>query len=108
QAQVEAVAAELATAPVSREERDEVQAFLHWLLDDHFTLLGYRAYDLIETAEGPGLRMVPDSGLGILRSDAGAELSASFSALPEEIRVMARRPEPLILTKSNQRARIHR
>ena len=108
QAQVEAVAAELATAPVSREERDEVQAFLHWLLDDHFTLLGYRAYDLIETAEGPGLRMVPDSGLGILRSDAGAELSASFSALPEEIRAMARRPEPLILTKSNQRARIHR
>lgn len=107
-ASIEAASAELAAAPVAPDERDETREFLRWLLDDHFTLLGYRTYDLIETGDGPALRAVPDSGLGILRSDAGAELSASFGALPAAIRALARRPEPLILTKSNQRARIHR
>ena len=60
-------------------------------------------------AEGEtALHEVADSGLGILRRDGAGGASQSFGALPEPVRTRARCPEPLILTKTNQRARVHR
>ena len=47
----------------------EVEALLRWLVDGHFTFLGYREYDLIEGSAGMALRAVPGTGLGILRHD---------------------------------------
>ena len=109
-ARVDAVIDELGAAPLATADRDEAQAFLRWLLDDHFTLLGYRAYELVTAAaEGEtALHEVADSGLGILRRDGAGGASQSFGALPEPVRTRARCPEPLILTKTNQRARVHR
>ncbi|MFZ5653901.1 MAG: NAD-glutamate dehydrogenase [Pseudomonadota bacterium] len=105
-----AVLAELDAAPVAETEREEAGAFLRWLLDDHFTLLGCRTYDLVEAAAGGAteLHAVPGSGLGILRQDGAQPVSHSFSALPDAVRRQAQRPEPLILSKSNQRSRVHR
>jgi len=94
---------------IDADERDECTAFLHWLLDEHFTLLGYRCYDLIDdTASGLCLTALPDSALGILRKSAGSPVSHRFNALPAVVQAMAREPEPLILTKSNHRATVHR
>ena len=109
-ARIDAVLAELDVAPLAEAERAEAGDFLRWLLDDHFTLLGCRTYDLVEAAADGDteLRAVPDSGLGILRQEGGQPVSQSFSALPEGVRRQALRPEPLILTKTNQRARVHR
>ncbi|MBA2672650.1 NAD-glutamate dehydrogenase, partial [Ramlibacter sp.] len=87
----------------------ESQAFLRWLSEDHFTLLGYRQHDLVEDAGQPGLRPVPGSGLGLLREDASAPLSASFAALPASARELARAAlPPVIVTKANTRATVHR
>ena len=63
--------------PVSAEELAEVRAFLQWMANEHFTFLGYREYDLVIDDGQPGLKAVPDSGLGILRQPA----SASFTKL---------------------------
>ena len=58
--------------PVDPDELAEGRALLRWMADQHFTFLGYRAYDLERDADGGDvLRAVPGSGLGILRDRAG-------------------------------------
>ncbi|WP_169728373.1 NAD-glutamate dehydrogenase [Geminicoccus roseus] len=95
---------------------EEPVAFLHWLADNHFTLLGYAAYDLVEEEAGPELMRVPGSALGILSASQDARvpsdrpvMSTSFAALPVEIRRKAFRPlPPITVTKANTRATVHR
>src|SRR5262245_45825073 len=57
--------------PVPPDELLEGKAFLQWLEDDHFTFTGYRCYDLTEVDGQIALRIVPNSGLGILREEEG-------------------------------------
>ncbi len=95
--------------PVPREDLDEDLAFLRWLADDNFTLLGQRDYDLVDEAGVDSLRVMPGSGLGILRGGAyAAAASASFAALAPEMRAQAREARVLLLTKSNARSTVHR
>src|SRR5688572_381761 len=96
--------------PLAGEEVAENRAFLQWLAEDHFLLLGYRRHDLV-TAEGEdALRLVPGSGLGILReSESEAALSSSFAVLPPQARAVARSISPMMfVTKANSRSTVHR
>ena len=90
--------------PVSAEELAEVTAFLHWMANEHFTFLGYREYDLVIDNGQPGLRAVPDSGLGILRRPG----AASFTKLSAKAVNLAQATGVLVLTKANSRATVHR
>jgi glutamate dehydrogenase len=92
---------------LSADSYDEERAFLAWLLADHFTFLGCRGYDLATVNGEDVLRIVPGSGLGILR-ERGATVSASFATLPPEARKRARVKELLVLTKANARSTVHR
>jgi glutamate dehydrogenase len=109
-AQLRAVAADIEKSPppLPPAELAEGRAFLEWLADNHFTLLGYRCHDLVDLDGAPGLRIVPGSGLGILRVAGDTTMSQSFSALPPEARERARVPELLIISKGNARATVHR
>ncbi|HUL97611.1 MAG TPA: NAD-glutamate dehydrogenase [Usitatibacter sp.] len=107
---MEAIVKDLESPPafLAGEEADEIRAFLGWAVDHHFTFLGYRDYDL-ETADGEDqLRIVPRSGLGVLREPRLGGVSASFAELPRELRMLAREPRLLVLTKANARATVHR
>lgn len=87
----------------------EVDAFLEWMLDEHFTFLGYRRYDLRRVDGAMQLQAVKDTGLGLLRPARNAQrLSQSFEALPPALREQANDPDPLILTKSSHRSTVHR
>ena len=97
-----------APPPLPEDERGEARAFLDWLANDHFTFLGYRNHDLVRVRGEDGLRVVPDSGLGLLRVPPGTDLSASFAALPPKVRERARARELLVITKSNTRSTVHR
>ncbi len=101
------ISAEIDAAPVDRDEAEEFKAFLDWVARHHFTFLGYRDYDLVTEGGEDVLRIVPDSGLGILRQ-RGHERSASFGVLPPDSRRLARVPQLLMLTKANSRATVHR
>lgn len=104
-------AAELAQPPqgVDAEEAAESRAFLDWLAEDHFTLLGYRRHDLVEDGGELTLRIVPGTGLGLLRESRDPAASASFAALPAAARALARSPSPLlVVTKANTRSTVHR
>ncbi|MCG6951265.1 MAG: NAD-glutamate dehydrogenase [Betaproteobacteria bacterium] len=109
-AKVRAIIAQLGAAPppIPAEELAEGRAFLEWLADDHFTFLGYRDHDLVKDAGEDGLRVVPGSGLGLLRAPKGTDISASFAALPPKVRERARARELLVITKSNSRSTVHR
>ena len=94
--------------PVDKDDVSEAKAFLEWLDNNHFTLLGYREYDLVEEKGEDVLRAVSESGLGILRDTKAGEVSQSFSKLPPEARKLAREKRLLNLTKANSRSTVHR
>ncbi len=103
-------AAALRNSPpkVPADDLAEDLAFLDWLADDNFTLLGQRDYDLVGINGEDSLR-VAGAGLGILRVTADtASASTAFAALPAEVRALARGPRVLLLTKSNARSTVHR
>ena len=106
---VNTIVEEIANNKVSlnNEDVEEVQEFLKWLVDDHFTFLGYRQYQLAEEDGEDILRIVPGTGLGILREHEDHQVSSAFSILPPEVRRYAREPRLLILTKGNSRSTIH-
>ncbi len=94
---------------VSREELNESVAFLEWLSDNHFTFLGARDYAFTE-AGGGRLEAITESGLGVL-ADPDARVirrGEDRASLTPEVRAFLTQPSPLIITKSNERSRIHR
>ncbi|HKO66620.1 MAG TPA: NAD-glutamate dehydrogenase [Burkholderiaceae bacterium] len=96
--------------PLAGEEVQENRAFLQWLAEDHFLLLGYRRHDLATVDGEDALRLVPGSGLGILReTESEAALSGSFAVLPPQARAVARSVSPMMfVTKANSRSTVHR
>jgi NAD-specific glutamate dehydrogenase len=90
------------------EEVTEARAFLQWLDEGNFILLGYRRYGF-ETRDGKDyLPVIAGSGLGILR-DVRAESAARGSApLTTEFSDYARAHDLLIITKANSRSTVHR
>ncbi|HLW74034.1 MAG TPA: NAD-glutamate dehydrogenase, partial [Gammaproteobacteria bacterium] len=73
----------------------------------HFTFLGVREYVLGEENGEEVLKLVPNSGLGILR-ETNAKVSQSFLVLPKDVRKRARAKEFMIVTKANSQATVHR
>jgi glutamate dehydrogenase len=94
--------------PIDAGELGEIETFLAWLTEEYFTFLGYREYDLVSRDGVDTLVQVPGTGLGILRQSEGAAESEAFTRLPLGIRHLARRPYPLVLTKANTVATVHR
>ena len=86
---------------------EESQDFLSWLVDDHFTFLGMRDYEVAKVGKGHQLRIVEGSGLGIMREEGDEVTSRALGTLAEAVR-SRRHEEPIIVTKTNARSRIHR
>ncbi|HWD76355.1 MAG TPA: NAD-glutamate dehydrogenase [Solirubrobacteraceae bacterium] len=90
--------------PTDPHELAEAREFLTWLADDHFTFLGYREYELRDEGDTAELAFVEGSGMGILRGAARVPVKR----LDDKRLELARSPHPLVLTKSNSRATVHR
>ena len=94
------VAAEVAATDLAGSA--EASDLLAWLADDHFTFLGYREYELVDS-DGAVLRSLPGTGLGILR-----QAEATITALDPDAAKAARERVALVLTKANRRSTVHR
>jgi glutamate dehydrogenase len=88
------------------EAAPEAAAFLRWLTEDHFTFLGYREYDFSPAGgDAPARLSVRDgSGLGILAHPP----ERPVTPLGPQAAAIALAREPLVLTKANARATVHR
>ncbi|MFN8077234.1 MAG: NAD-glutamate dehydrogenase [Kineosporiaceae bacterium] len=94
-------------AGVASEEVQQAQRLLLWLVEEHFTFVGYREYRLAEDGEDLLLQPQAASGLGVLRP--GREGSRTEPVrLTAAVRERARDPHLLVLTKANTRSTVHR
>jgi glutamate dehydrogenase len=94
--------------PLPAQEIKEALAFLEWVSDDNFTLLGIREYrygrdgEIADALEGTGLGILRDPGMRVLRR--GRELVVTTP----EITSFLKKPVALIITKANVKSRVHR
>jgi len=98
--------AELSALESGVSRRDEALAFIDWLGENNFTFLGMREYRLagnhLLPIEGSGLGILRDETVKVLRS--GAEF---VDSTPQHADFMASL-DPLMVTKANIRALVHR
>jgi glutamate dehydrogenase len=97
---------ELGSQPpaIDRAELEEAKEFLTWLAENHITFLGYREYDIVTRDGKTGPLVRKDTGLGILRGTPERQ----FTPLSEKALKLGRAPHPLVVTKANSRATVHR
>lgn len=93
---------------IDAEELEESIAFLEWVLNDHFIILGYREYQLESENGGKALNIVPQTGLGVLHERANEKMSRHFSDMPPEAQAVALSAHLLIIAKSNLVSTVHR
>ena len=85
--------------------REESQALLDWMANEHFTFIGYREYKLRKRGKRSFLNAVKGTGLGVLSRDDGDHNSIELTA---EMQRLTRSRDWLILTKANSRSTVHR
>ena len=89
------------------EELAEIKVFIEWLLDNHFTFLGYEEFTVVDEAEGGRLVYDEASLLGLSR-----RLRSGLN--PEDVHVepatlaYLRRPVLLSFAKASRPSRVHR
>ena len=100
-----------APIPLDKNAVTEAIAFLEWLRDDNFTFLGMREFQYtggeksgtLERAEKPGLGILADPDVLVLRRD-----TVDATSTTPEIRAFLHGPDPLIVTKANAKSAVHR
>ncbi|MBX3700610.1 MAG: NAD-glutamate dehydrogenase [Dokdonella sp.] len=94
--------------PVQAAGVAEAQEFLRWAVNDNFTFLGYREYEVAKVAGDEVLQAVEQSGLGILRGAERAQTPRSLRTLVAAELPQSGAMDAIILTKTNARSRVHR
>ncbi len=96
--------------PVPVDELAESIHFLEWMADGNFTLLGVREYQFAGGVSKGEFEAVKKTGLGILRDPSVHVLrrAGKLVSMTPELREFLAQPAPLIITKANVRATVHR
>ncbi|PCJ97859.1 MAG: glutamate dehydrogenase [Zetaproteobacteria bacterium] len=90
-------------------EIQEYCAFLDYLYDNNFTLLGYREYKFIDGKNGVYSRTVRGSSLGLLHNDVSpAYITETEEGLPRNLQELRRKLPPVSVSKTNRLATVHR
>lgn len=90
------------------ERQNDAIDFLQWLHDNHFVFLGYREYRVVTEKGQVGFKVVPDSGLGILR-DTIAQLSENdVFPISNDAYERICDGKPLTITKATSKSTVHR
>ncbi len=93
--------------PGSKKSKEDTLEFLSWLANNHFTLMGYRSYDVKAVQGDIELEADMSSSLGLMKNSNDTTIRL-LSSLNESGREVALGENHLILTKSNSRSRVHR
>ncbi len=94
--------------PLEREDVNEAKDFLRWLSMDHFTFLACRDYEVTGTGNDRKLKLIPGTGLGVLRDESKSRASRTIADMPLEARKQILSQQILIIAKTNTISTIHR
>ncbi|MDF1582494.1 MAG: NAD-glutamate dehydrogenase [Methyloprofundus sp.] len=89
-------------------ELQEPIEFLQWLQNSHFIFLAYREYRLIKQGEDIGFRVVPGTGLGILRDNIALIPEQNFMPISPDAYQLLNTAQPLLITKATSKATVDR
>ena len=96
-----------ASLPGTKKAKEDTIEFLSWLASNHFTLMGYRSYDVTAVKGDIELVANMDSSLGLMKNSSSTS-NRLISSLNGSGREVALGENHLILTKTNSRSRVHR
>jgi len=86
----------------------EEVAFLEWVIEDHFTFLGYQEYDIIDQDNEKKYQLTLDSALGIANVKKYYSSVCEISGLPIAAKSLIFSEEVIIVGKTNVRSPVHR
>ncbi|MEM9532431.1 MAG: NAD-glutamate dehydrogenase [Pseudomonadota bacterium] len=97
-----------ASTPYGKARNEETAEFLRWLVDQNFTFLGYRRYEL-QQADG-GFELIPEepTGLGVLGQDSRRRAVVQITRLTSRDAKGVSEVSPVVLTKTGVRSTVHR
>ena len=93
---------------VSAAQVEESQAFLRWIVDNHFTFLGYAEYEFSEEEGVKVLRERVDKRLGIFGLKGGGPHVSDVDHFNSGMARFHLAPQVLTFSKSAVRSRVHR
>lgn len=94
--------------PVSDKELHESTEFITWLLDNHFTFLGYEQYKIKNLKQGAVVDLQTDSILGISKFKSGLKERVKLSSLPKGTVDHILKRQICSFAKSSNRSKVHR
>jgi glutamate dehydrogenase len=96
--------------PERAAEFTEIADFLDWLRDGNFVFLGFRSYAIGRPEAGGEIVVEPGSGLGILSDETHSTWASAvpLSQLDEALLRRVTAGPPLIVSKTNAEATVHR
>lgn len=102
---------DLANAHTKRSLREIERycAFLDYLADNNFTLLGYREYEFVDSKDGIVSKTLKGQSLGLLADDVSpAYLREDEEGLPRNLQELRRNLPPVSISKTNRISTVHR
>lgn len=102
---------ELAAAPIkaSMREIEKYCAFLDYIAENNFTLLGYRHYEFKDGKDGLSSKIIKGESLGLLADDVKpAYITENTEGLPRNLQELRKKLDPVSISKTNRISTVHR
>lgn len=96
------------TLPVSEKELNESTAFIDWLLNNHFSFLGYEKYKIKHLKSGAVVELQKESTLGISKFKSSLKERVKLSSLPKGTVDHILKKQICSFAKSSNRSKVHR
>ena len=90
------------------DQAQEVQDFLQWLMDSHFTFLGYREYDFVGGKEQPVLQENVDARRGVFRKLGNKPVEVREADFSLGMAAFYHSDDTIAFSKAANRSQIHR
>jgi len=106
--QMQSVISQLKQSPALIDQYSDEVRFLQWLHDDHFVFLAYREYEFVKEGENIGFKVIPGTGLGLLRDTIVSVPKDLVTPISEQTFKAINTKQPLMITKATSKSSVHR
>jgi len=95
-------------APVSKDELKDSCDFIAWLMDNHFTFLGYEEYRIKHLKQGVVMELQKDSLMGVSRLKRDLKTKVNLKTLPSGTANLILKKQICNFAKSTNLSKVHR